>query len=104
MTTMEEKHKETHLAPTADETEAASELTSTATSLKLAPEEDEKRNSSTDVPIAEEATATAPQDNADNYFHGMQLMPVFVAILLSVFLIAIDQVRFPTPASCWVIS
>ena len=91
---MEEKTPETRLpVPTAEEYPSASESPSVATSLKLAPEELEKEGANGDATDGASPAGTDAEE--DVYFHGMQLMPTFVAIMLAVFLIAIDQVCRP---------
>jgi hypothetical protein len=92
--TMHEKHSEPGLpVPTAEDNPSVSENPSVATSLKLAPEELEKEHDTNEVELRDESSPTGADGDKDVYFHGMQLMPVFVAIMLAVFLIAIDQVR-----------
>jgi hypothetical protein len=76
--------------PRAHESHPVSERTSAAT---LAPEEPIYEKNVDDVDVKDGApVAESDANDDDNYFHGMQLMPVFVALILAVFLIAIDQV------------
>lgn len=97
-TTMDEKHSETRLpVPTTEEYPSASESPSVATSLKAAPYELEKERGTSDIDVRDDVSPAGTDADDDVYFHGMQLLPVFIAIMLAVFLIAIDQVRSVVP-------
>jgi hypothetical protein len=76
--------------PTAREHQPISGTPSTAT---LAPEEFQHEKDVDDVASKDGTSPAALDPNDDaNYFHGMELMPVFIALILAIFLIAIDQV------------
>ncbi|ORY11320.1 major facilitator superfamily domain-containing protein [Clohesyomyces aquaticus] len=77
--------------PKGEGTEPVSEAQSTATSLKLGSDGLDGEKDFGEVDGPKDPSATEAHADDDLYFHGMQLMPVFVALILSVFLIAVDQ-------------
>ncbi|KAF2259086.1 MFS general substrate transporter [Lojkania enalia] len=77
-------------APQKDEDKSISGSASVATSLRLATK-DFGIEKDIDTVGNGNGASTATDTNANNYFHGLQLAPIVIALILSVFLVAVDQ-------------